>query len=801
MTTNRQSKRIILACLVFLIWTIFLYRGILPSIDKDMIITSSDTYLAIWIALWNCHILETNAWFQYWKPNALYPYQDSLSFSENLSGFTPFFCSTFFLSRNPVLTYNIFLILFSFLTPFILYICLLKLEIQHPIALFLSLIYGFYPLATIQGWYRIHWRGYIFFPILLYLVMAIHTKKETTHFLLLILFFGWTSLLSLTHGVLSGITLILFALYTLLIRFYDVRFKSFHSFLRTLTGLLLGSIVILPFILVYLKTHQTTGIECLISDVARRTPSPLGWLTIDHRYHWFWSTIIPVLPHIGYSETALFPGIFGILMIGCALFHPKSYTRENLPITLTLLTILLFIQGPYLNLGALKIPLPFYFIWKLFPFLHFIRVPARWSVYALVLASFLTARHLKNTKCSLTHIRSGFLLILLLFDQWLVYPVRPGLAPQKVPPVYETVKKLPDSTILLEYPLLSRYNTEPSASFYQLLSIYHWKKIVNGISGFDPALRQFLKKELALFPTPSDMTLLKELGVTHILYHTHLDPDSTFRQPKFTKLKELIPIARDAHHILFSMKTTGKLKFFQPHELKLFFPKRITPGWIGFALEVPGACEGEFLFNPYIMTLSQPWKVIYSVKTNSGKVKQFTKQWLVPPVWTPWNCRSGWSIYIPPHASSFQLSLPSIQKTWNISLRVNPSFPEKRDKRSNIHLSIKTFSFDFLPSLTTRNFKGLLYIEGDLKNTGTLPVSGRWGDGLHIQIQDCSGQQMHPPLYLFRNLEPFSSLPFAYRIYLSQPETLCKITVCEKDCSPGFEYASYTPHNRLLRHK
>src|SRR5208283_4317676 len=54
---------------------------------------------------------------------------------------------------------------------------------------------------------------------------------------------------------------------------------------------------------------------------------------------------------------------------------------------------------------------------------------------------------------------------------------------------------------------------------YQYYSIYHWKKLVNGYSGFFPPLYLELMKLMPDFPSSNTISILRDLGVPYVVVH------------------------------------------------------------------------------------------------------------------------------------------------------------------------------------------------------------------------------------------------------------------------------------------
>jgi hypothetical protein len=87
-----------------------------------------------------------------------------------------------------------------------------------------------------------------------------------------------------------------------------------------------------------------------------------------------------------------------------------------------------------------------------------------------------------------------------------------------VPSIYRALALEPRA-VVVEYPMAS-----PLAAFtnapYMLYSTRHWKRMVNGYSGFVPESYRRNWERTHRFPEPAALTALIELGVTHVVVHT-----------------------------------------------------------------------------------------------------------------------------------------------------------------------------------------------------------------------------------------------------------------------------------------
>jgi hypothetical protein len=105
------------------------------------------------------------------------------------------------------------------------------------------------------------------------------------------------------------------------------------------------------------------------------------------------------------------------------------------------------------------------------------------------------------------------------------------------PPVYDA---LPASArVIFEMPFVDPDMTlEP---VYMYLSTFHWRRLVNGYSGFSPKSRQQLVTTMKTFPDDAGMTELRRRDVDAIVVHGafHRSPEA------YQKLVEALDARRD----------------------------------------------------------------------------------------------------------------------------------------------------------------------------------------------------------------------------------------------------------------
>lgn len=172
------------------------------------------------------------------------------------------------------------------------------------------------------------------------------------------------------------------------------------------------------------------------------------------------------------------------------------------------------------------IPLPYTVFYYLFPGFTGFRTPSRFILLALFASSIIIGFGAKKYFAYLTHKTK---LIFLLFVFCLL-SIEANLPLSSFPvninrqSVYEQVKQLPQTAIILELPIkLWNDPDHEIESVRSLYSLYHNHNRFNGFSGFSTLSWISLVEKIKFYGlTPEMIQTLKTLGVTHVVQNNSL---------------------------------------------------------------------------------------------------------------------------------------------------------------------------------------------------------------------------------------------------------------------------------------
>jgi len=271
-----------------------------------------------------------------------------------------------------------------------------------------------------------------------------------------------------------------------------------------LAAFLIAGLIVLPLGMKYSRTKPVRGVR-QIESVAEFSATPSDYLrpVVGPTVY---RTFLPLRVN---GERALFPGFAVLIFALIGAWPPLTPTRAAL-----ILAGLIAFDGS-LGLNGLLYPLLYRLV---FPF-QSIRVPARFDMLVTltlaVLAAYGASRVLSRaTTRPARLVCVAALTGLLMVDSWPRYDMEPMW--EAPPSIYQS---LPASAVLFEFPVHPPADRFLENVVYMYFSIWHWRPMVNGYSGFNPPQYAETLRGTVGFPAPATLVYLKSAGVTHVTVH------------------------------------------------------------------------------------------------------------------------------------------------------------------------------------------------------------------------------------------------------------------------------------------
>jgi hypothetical protein len=149
-----------------------------------------------------------------------------------------------------------------------------------------------------------------------------------------------------------------------------------------------------------------------------------------------------------------------------------------------------------------------------------LRAPARASIFFLMFLAALAAHGCAAVLRPLPVVaRMGAIVAIgaaILLEYWVV-PLRLWPYPDR-PPLYTFLARQPDG-IVAEFPVPRIESLPAHDARYAYMSIFHWKRLVNGYSGYYPPSYIARIERLAAFPDTGSLAQLRADGVRYVIVH------------------------------------------------------------------------------------------------------------------------------------------------------------------------------------------------------------------------------------------------------------------------------------------
>ena len=504
-----------------------------------------------WTLAWDVHSILTSP-LNLFNSNIFYPdTTNTLAFVEHMMGDMVFAFPIILLTNNPVLTYNLVLILSYALSGLGIFL-LADHYIDDKRASFVAgAVFTFCSFRMAQ-FVHLQILTAQWIPFALLYLDKFLDKPDNKNMFFLYLFSVLQILSSWYLAFYLSISLALYFIYMALFdpktraRLFDPKFV-----LKVLALLVLMALTIAPFALPYIYLNQSRDftrdlgqVGLYSADVSDYLISPWYNLIYDFVFH----AGLP-LPISG--ENTLFIGFTAAFLATVALLPvlkaQRPLPREKLVkffyVSLALAGFILSLGSPLHVFGyTLNVNLPYYYLYKFLPGFASMRVPSRFDLLVMLALSILAGFGMKKLLVSFRGQWKDAVVIVAVAIV-LVEPL-PGFSTNAVntvvptgagiPAVYQWLAAQPDNTSILELPINQEFGNVQFLYLYY--STYHWKDLVNGFDGgFQPPNYPDLVSVVNGFPSPESLELVRQYGVSYVIVHS-----AFLNTSEWQKMKEYI---------------------------------------------------------------------------------------------------------------------------------------------------------------------------------------------------------------------------------------------------------------------
>jgi hypothetical protein len=570
-----------------------------------------DALLNVWITAWDGHQLLSDP-LHLFDANIFYPYPRTLAYSELLLGNGLLALPITAATGNPVLGYNVTLLLSFVLSGLGTYLLVLQLTRSPGAGLVAGLIFAFssYRMTNLAQAQLLTTQWMPFALLALYQLMR---QPRLRHVFTLVLFFCLQTLSSFYYAILLALTALGFVIFEFGFWIWSRVGQGLSFALRpsSLPYLLIAAcclaLILLPFALPYFQVQRELGFERTLADNEPFSASLRQYLMVPPHSvvngRWLPSDDAPIAG--GYPVDALFPGLVAVVLAVWGLVRGQGRTRWFF--LLLLLAAFCLSLGPRLYLApgqpaGLDVALPYAWLYAIVPGFKALRAPVRFD--ALVMLSFSVlagygVASLLGSRRQIVSSKGGKQIGLLLAScivllaglvvlESLVWPAaraKPVPVGDGVPPVYRWLAGQPAGPAL-ELPMA--FAPGGPQLDYQYLSTYHWHSTPDGYSGFIPPKHGQIVYEMERFPSERSVSLLQALGVGYAIAHTDRYPASRWSdmEAALAQVDDLTLVETFGQDRVYGVQPRS----FDPGDLKVygFFPPRAAAGelYIAYVIAV-----------------------------------------------------------------------------------------------------------------------------------------------------------------------------------------------------------------------
>lgn len=540
------------AALLFLVLTLVLTNPLALHL-WDAVQDKQDGLLNTWILAWVGHALIADP-ANLFNTNIFYPYLDTLAFSEIILPAGLLALPITLATNNPIFGYNLALIAMLWFDAFAMYLFVYELTRRVEAGWIAGVIFAFNPF-NLGNLAQLQLLTLGFLPLALLCLNRMLNAREPVAIVydigsftissrmrdafLFALFFSLQALSSFYYALLAGFAVALYLGWwlwsqrgTLPISLRRVVVPLFASFA-------LIALVVVPFLLPYFRVQRELGLQRRVeeSEPFSATFRQFSEVAPENVVYGQVLAPNPVKRVGGYPLDNLFPGLVAIALAVIGLV--SSRVRDKTFFLLLLFSSLILALGPRLYLATdqpTDLVLPYRYLYDILPSLRALRAPVRFDAlvnFALAASAGLGAAVLLPKLSPRLGSIAALGVVALVAIEYLSIPAA-GVAKMpvanEIPDVYKWLAQQPNG-VVVELPLMGPNAENELDISTQYFTTYHWQKTPDGYSGFIAPRRGEVGLELATWPSPRAVGLLRALDVKYVLDWTTVPDCHVFAGP------------------------------------------------------------------------------------------------------------------------------------------------------------------------------------------------------------------------------------------------------------------------------
>lgn len=489
------------------------------TLPSDLI----DTLLNTWVIGWDADRLR-HGLDGVWDAPIFYPYRNTLAFSENLFGLAFLVAPVYWLSGNPVLTYNVAFIFSFALSGLGMYLLVRELTKSSTCALIAGMYYAFCPfrmshISHIQmvatGWIPVTLYG-------LHRFFATHARRW------LVVFVAGYSLQALSNTYVLYFLTVPVALVIIDGLGQESVYRRRAMLELAAAGLVIAA-VLAPVAFQYRQVRSDYRQVRSAGEISRGGADVRSYLVGKNSIGvWRWlPTAVDTDP-----EKELFPGFVAVVLAAIALGRSRKgndpYRRWVRLYALVAGAGAVLSLGPHIRIAGYLLTRHGPYDWMLYlvPGMDGIRVPARFAIVFVtglsVVAGCGAGLWVTRLRRPWRHVAFAGCVAAVIAEGWAVPLPTHRYSPRGRPEdraVAEWLSANPPGAVL--HLPIKTYNFEELN--YQYATLFHGRPLVNGLSGYSTPLQRLLRDSRSpLYDWerfPAVVQMLRSLGVRYAIVH------------------------------------------------------------------------------------------------------------------------------------------------------------------------------------------------------------------------------------------------------------------------------------------
>ena len=517
------------AFLIFLTSAIYITYPLALHLG-DLVTGHGDELVIAWIHNWVIHALTTDP-LSMFGANTYYPYTNVLAYSDLFFTSSILAMLPLALIGEPIAAFNFTLLSSLVLTGFSLFLLSYYLTKDYAASALSGLLFIFSP-AVLDKKIHVQVLALQWIPLSILCFLLFTKTKKLRYLIGSMIFF----LLQTYNSFLPGYFLVaFFSIYVVYV--WIVKRKTLMQLIskKSITVVTVTFFLLLPIVIPYYRVSQEFNAVRDIRDAIHFALQPED-LYFPNEHTRLQGPLLALSAPEENSGGFFKPGyiglVFSILAVVAIVYSFKKFQKKNTAfnvLIITGLTGLLLSLGPALHLGRATvhhpspIPLPYALFYYILPGFQGFRNSARWEMLFIVCMAIAISIVLVSLLKRFDQTKRVCIYALLIVGVVIEYnfPMRFIPVPQRseFPEVYHWLSTTPsDSSVII----LPAYNWDSPFSGDEIMRQYyliaHFRRIVNGYSGFSPPPWQDLLATLQQdFPDDATLKHLHDLGVDYIV--------------------------------------------------------------------------------------------------------------------------------------------------------------------------------------------------------------------------------------------------------------------------------------------